>query len=147
MCIIGMETVTETLLLLVRWVDKYRGPLFTVWPVGGRAGGMRQKPGNKAWVGSVTWPLPSTKGTPRGSHANSPTVREMQKQVGSSSSSREKFEAYAECWPRHSSVQSNPKPAALPLIVHPALPPAPFQTMSNTQDFARLQLLVATSCT
>lgn len=51
----------------MRWVDKHRGPLFTVWPVGGRADGM-----SRAWKQSLGRKCDlGPKGTPRGSHTNS----------------------------------------------------------------------------
>lgn len=51
-CILGMEDDTKTLLhlvakSLVTWVDKHKGPTFTVQPLGGRADGIRQKLGTK----------------------------------------------------------------------------------------------------
>lgn len=58
-CIAGMETVTQTLLLFSEVGRQTQRSPFTVWPVGGRADGMRQKPGRKAWAGSVTLVPPS----------------------------------------------------------------------------------------
>lgn len=49
MHIVGLENVTGTLLHLVTQVDKHKGPTFTVWPLGGRADGMKPKM-EQAWV-------------------------------------------------------------------------------------------------
>lgn len=59
MCVAGMETVTQPLLLLSEvGRQTQRSPFYSV-ASRGQADGMRQKPGSKAWVGSVTLVPPS----------------------------------------------------------------------------------------
>lgn len=74
-------------------VGSQRGPLFTVWPVGGKADGV-----SRAWQQSLGRKCDlGPKDTPRGSHTNSqraPLQGICKKQFRSSISSREKFDNF-----------------------------------------------------